>query len=194
MNKNGSLPDPDTYQFWQMYEDRKMWIDLEVDATAVSYARMIHTWNAEDKGKPVEERKPIRIYLENYGGDLDMMWMLVDAIKASKTPVYTINMGMSGSAASIVFIAGHKRYMMPRARVVIHEGSATISGDAVKVMDQSEAYKRDLKKMKEFIIDNTEIPQKMLNKKRNNDWELDAQYCLENKVCDVIVQDLDEIV
>lgn len=194
MNENGALPDPDTLQFYQMHHDRKMWIDMQVDASAVGYLRMIHLWNAEDKDKPVEDRKPIRIYLQNYGGDGDMMWMLLDAIVASKTPIYTINVGVAASAASLIFIAGHKRYMMKNARVVIHEGSAGFSGDAVKVLDQTDSYRKELKRMKEFILAHTEIPPATLNKKRNNDWDIDATYCLEHKVCDFIVEDLDTIV
>ena len=148
----------------------------------------------EDKGKPVEERKPIRIYLMNYGGDIDAMWSFVDMMNLSKTPIYTINMGQCASAAGIIFMAGHKRIMMPNATVMIHEGSGAFSGDANKVMDHVESYKATIKKMKEFILSNTRIEAKLLNKKRNADWEIDAQFCLEYGVCDQIAETLDDII
>ena len=155
--------------------------------------RMILRWNMEDAGKKPEERSPIMIYIMSPGGEVDIMWALVDAIKLSTTPVYTINIGTASSAAALIFIAGHKRLMMPNAKVMIHEGSAHFGGDAVKVMDFSESYKKELKKMKQFILENTEIPSKQLNAKRASDWELDAAFCLENKVCDKIIESVEEV-
>ena len=83
---------------------------------------------------------------------------------------------------------------MPRAKLIVHEGSAQLSGDAVKVMDQSESYKKQLKQMKEFILERTDIPKAQLMKKRNNDWELDAAYCLENGACHEIAETLDDVI
>ena len=177
-----------------MEKRRRLWIDFGVDEECLYEARKIVHWNMEDAGKPVESREPIWIYLHNYGGDLDMMWVLIDAIEASKTPVYTVNMGMCGSAGALLFISGHKRYMMRRAKVVFHEGSAQIAGDAVKVMDATKSYEASIKKMKEYILERTNVPKTQLTSKRYNDWEIDAQYCLDNGVCDHIVETLDDII
>lgn len=193
MKSDSYLPDPELLIFWKMYNERRIWIDLAVDSSAVEYARLIQLWNMEDRGIPADKRKPIWIFLQNYGGDGDMMWMLIDVVKTSVTPVYTVNMGVSASAAAILFIAGKKRFMMPNATVVIHEGSAQIGGDAVKVLDASDSYRKELKKVKEFILTNTKIPPATLNKRRNNDWTIDAEYCLEHGVCDQVVTSIDEI-
>ena len=45
-----------------------------------------------------------------------------------------------------------------------------------------------------FRLARTAIPKTQLMKKRSNDWELDARFCLDNKVCDVIVENLGEII
>lgn len=155
--------------------------------------RMILRWNMEDKGILPKDRKPIYIYIHSTGGYAYYMWSLIDVILASVTPVYTINMGQCMSAAAIIFMAGHKRFMMPRAKVLIHQGYNKIEGEAQKVMDQTASYKKELKEMQEFILSRTAIPASSLSKKKNNDWELDAAYCLEHKVCDQIIQNLEEI-
>lgn len=184
---------PEDLNFYLMREQRRIWIDFSVDGSIIEFVRMIHLWNIEDKGIPVEQRKPIWIMLENYGGDSDYMWMMVDTIETSTTPVYTVNLGVAASAASIIFIAGKKRYMMPNANVIIHEGSAQLGGDAVKVLDASDSYRKELKRMKEFILSKTNIPPATLNKKKNNDWSLDSTYCLEHGVCDEVVTSIDQI-
>lgn len=191
---NMKLPEPELITYYTLENERKIWIDLSVDAMLLEYERMILRWNMEDKGKDPSDRKPIWIYLFNYGGSLDIMWSFIDIISASKTPVYTVNMGCCASAAAIIFVSGHKRFMMPMASVMIHKGSAQIAGDGQKVIDQADSYKKELKKMRNFITDHTSIPSRTLSSKQNNDWEIDAEYCLEHGVCDVIVSSLDDVI
>ena len=188
------MPAPDEISYYKLEKERKVYLDDVIDGQLMSLHRMILRWNMEDAGKKSEERKPIWIYIMSPGGDIDVMWALLDAIGASVTPVHTVNVGTAASAASLIFMAGHKRFMMPNAKVMIHEGSAQVGGDAVKVIDFSENYKKELKRMKNFILARTEIPAAQLNKKRSNDWEIDAQFCLENKVCDKIIETLEEVI
>lgn len=190
---NYKLPDPNMLSFYYFADRRKIWIDLEIDGSIVEFERMILRWNLEDRDVPQEERKPIWVYLMNYGGDADMMWSMVDIIHLSKTPVYTVNLGNCSSAAAIIFIAGHKRFMLPGAKVMIHEGSAGFEGDATKVLDNAAAYKAMLARMNKYILDKTEIPARLLNRKRSNDWEIGADDCLKYKICDIIPASLDEI-
>lgn len=191
---NYKLPEPELVTYYTLEKQRKIWITGEVDISLLDYEQLILRWNIEDVGKPVNEREPIWIYLMNYGGEGDMMWSFIDIMEASVTPVYTVNMGVCASAAGIIFLSGHKRFMMSRAHVLIHEGSAALSGDSTKVLDAADSYKSSIKAMKEQILKRTNIPAKLLNKKRNNDWELDSAFCLENGVCDVVVKTIDEII
>lgn len=188
------MPDPDEISYYKLEKERKYYLDDVVDSSLMGLHRMILRWNMEDAGKKPEDRKPIWIYVMSPGGEGDVMWALLDVIKASITPVYTVNVGIAASAASLIFIAGHKRFMMPNARVIIHEGSAQFGGDAVKVMDASESYKKELKRMKDYILEHSGIKPAQLNRKRNNDWELDAQFCIENNVCDKIIESIEEVI
>ncbi len=192
---NEVLPDPDTVSYYVLEKQRKIYLESEVDSSVVSLQKMIMRWNMEDirDGKTKETAKPIWIYIMSYGGDLDYMWVLIDAIKMSVAPVYTVNIGVAASAASLIFVCGDKRYMTAHATVVIHEGSAQLAGDAIKVQDAADTYKKQLKQMKDFILAHTGIPKSQLMKKRSNDWTLTADYCLKNGVCDKIITDMSEI-
>ena len=190
---NNNLPDPDNVSYYALEKERKIYLDTGIGPENMALHRMILRWNAEDAGKPAEDRQPIKIYIMSYGGDLDYMWAMVDIINASQTPVYTINIGVAASAASLIFISGHKRIMLPNSKVIIHEGSAAMAGDAVKVMDATDSYRKELKRMKDYILTKTRIPQQTLIRRKNNDWTIDAAYCLENGVCDVIAASVEEI-
>ena len=188
-----SVPDPGVLMFYQNLSRRKLWLDISVGDTMLDYSRYIMQWNEEDHGKPPEDRQPIWLYIFNYGGSADFMWMFTDMISASVTPVYTVNVGKCCSAAALIFMTGHKRFMLPSATVLIHEGSGAIEGDAVKVIDQAESYKAMVKKMHNYILSHSMIPAATLTRKKNNDWELSAADCLKHGVCDAVVSKLSDI-
>ena len=194
-NLDGKLPSLYSYTNWKMYNDRRIWMDDEINLNVLDYERLILQFNIDDEKNniPVDQRKPIWIYLMNYGGSADLTWSLVDLIISSKTPIYTVNMGVCASAASIIFITGHKRYMMPGATVLIHEGEGQFNGDATKVFDNVEAYKKMIKRMNEYIISKTKISKQMMSRKKNNDWIIEAKECKEYGVCDTIVSTITEI-
>lgn len=193
LSADSNFPDPDYLAYHQLLKDRIVYIETAVDECMLRIHKQIMLWNAEDTGKPVEERKPIHLVIMSYGGLGDYMWMVIDAIAASKTPVYTYNIGVAHSSAALIFMAGQKRFMTPNASMIIHEGSAGFEGDAGKVLDASESYKKVLKRMKDYILSRTEIPKATLSRKKANDWELNAEDCLKYKVCDQIVASIDDI-
>ena len=135
------VQDFDTASLDELRNNRKIYLDDDVDEKVLSLQRLLLGWNVEDVGKPIHDRKPIILYICSYGGDRDYMWSLVDTIQASETPVYTVNVGMAYSAAGIIFMAGHRRLMFSNARVMIHDGFAMMAGDGRKVLDASEDYK-----------------------------------------------------
>lgn len=190
---NLCLPDPDQISYYVLEKERIIYLDSAVEYFVMTVQRMIVRWNVEDKGKPKEERQPIKLYLLSTGGFLMFMWPLIDTMEASITPIYTVNLFMAGSAAALIYLAGQKRFMMKNAKMIIHEGQSEISGDAVKVIDATESYKKELKRMKDFIASHTSISEALIKKKRNNDWELDAEYCLHNGACDKIIETLDDV-
>ena len=187
------FPDPDYLAYHQLLKDRIVYIEMPVDESMLRIQKQITLWNLEDSGIPVEARKPIRLVIMSYGGLADYMWMIVDAIESSQTPVYTYNIGAAHSSASIIFMAGKKRFMTKNAHVIIHEGSAEIDGDACKVIDASESYKKILKRMRDFIIAHTRIPAATLARKKANDWDIPAQECMKLGVCDEIIDSIDSI-
>ena len=189
-----NLPDPDAITYYEFEKERKIYLETDVDASLMPIQRMIMRWNMEDLKSGTKNPKPIWIYIMSLGGSIDYMWTLIDTIEASRTPVYTVDLGEAGSAAGLIFMSGHKRFMMKNATVIVHEGSAEFGGDAIKVQDAADSYKQMIKAMKDYILKKTNIPKTQLSKKRANDWTLDSKYCLENGVCDKVVEHLEEII
>ena len=189
-----TCPDPSTINYYVFETDRKLFLETDVGYPIMEMIKLIMRWNQEDKDVPVEQRKPIIIYIMSDGGSLAYMWSMIDAMIASKTPIYTVNLGIAASAAALIFLAGSKRYMMPTAMTIIHEGSVEMAGDANKVFDAANNYSEEIKKMRDYILKRTSIPTRLMNKKQKDDWYIDAKTCMEHGVCHHVVESLDEIV
>lgn len=191
--ENLQLPDPQLLLEYKNLKDRILYLDIDVGVDAYELGKQIIRWNIEDKDIIVEERKPIRLAIWNYGGSADVMFFLFDCIKASKTKIIAYNLGVCASAAFWVFIACHEKYMFKNGTVVIHDGNAELSNSGNKLLDNAKEYKKTLDKLQELILENTKIPKSTLVKKWRDEWSLSAEECLKFGVCDKIVESLDEM-
>ena len=191
--ENLQLPDPALLYYYKNYEDRVYWVEGDIEESIMDLSKLILKCNREDKDIPVEDRKPIKIFISSCGGLLDETMALVKLIGISKTPVYTIDACYAYSAASLILISGHKRYAMPGTKCLFHSGSGGTSGTFDQVQAATEDYKKMVKQMQDYIMSRTNIEQKLFNKKKAYDWYLDADEMLEKGVVDEIVEDLDKI-
>lgn len=178
------------YQFIE----RKLYLNQEIaPEIGRRFLERIQFWNAEDEFNktPIDERIPIQIYIDCPGGCLTTSLLILDAIKISKTPVYTIVTGKAYSGGFFIAIAADKRMAYPNATFLFHEGSAIMEGDAHKVSQQAEFYKRyQLKQLKNHVISSTDINQKNYKEHIKDDWYFGVKKALELKVIDEICKDV----
>ena len=187
--------------FTSNLKERTIWIDLEINIernsiapTILDIEKQILEWNKEDKGKPVEERRPIKLLIYCFGGDLEATLSLISIMNISKTPIYTYNMGVAYSGAFMTLVNGHKRFALKNSTGLFHEGSAHIQGNAEDVRSAQSNYERQLKVIKENIIARTKIDLKTLQKYKDKQWYIPSSQLLELGVVDAIVEDIDEII
>ena len=191
---NLDLPDPWMLTYYRNLEQRKIWLEDGLDTNWLEYGRMIMNWNQEDDGKPVEERKPIKLYFFCPGGDLDVNNFFIDIIKLSKTPVIGINTGIALSGGAFTYLACHKRYVLPNAYFLLHSGSADgVGGTAQQVMAFTEQYKKQIKALKDYLVNDCGLPKKMVDTKMRGEWFVDARQAVELGIADAIVTNMDEI-
>ena len=70
----------------------------------------------------------ITIYFNSPGGEVQSGLAIYDVMQAIPCPVRTVCLGMAASMAALLFVAGDERWMLPHARVMIHD--PLISGGA----------------------------------------------------------------
>lgn len=188
-----ALPDADLANYWTLRKNRIIWLDGGIDTYALSIVQAIQIWNIEDKGKPVEERTPIKLCIFSGGGADSVAWAIVDAIKASKTPVWTVNMNLAMSNGLTLLVAGHKRFAMEHSSAMYHSGSAELSGTKEQLDAATKWTKDGDKQYNEWLLANTAIDSKLFKRKQKMDWYMNGPDQIQYGVVDAIIKDLDEI-
>ena len=152
---------------------------------------MIRFWNRrdEEEGLNIEERKPIKIYIDSCGGSLTDAFTIIDSIRMSKTPVITIATGCAYSAGFFIFISGHKRIAYPHASFLYHEGSATNGGTASQFRNFADFYDIQLTQLKQIVLDYTDIDEDEYNKHKKDDWWMTAEDAINYGIADEIAEE-----
>ena len=191
--KQQALPGVDEVLNWKETNDRRIVINEIVTEELLFYNQLIIQWNKEDfeNNLEVSQRKPIRIYLNTYGGNVDPAMSLSNLIQISKTPVYIYNLGVCASAGVLIFLSGHKRYALKGSKFLIHEGEIGLSGQSKKVMENFEAIKQQEKGIENYIISKTNIDKKLYNKNRKKEWWISSE-AKDLGIVDDIIEDIEE--
>lgn len=151
----------------------------------------IRFWNKYDDKRniPIEGRKPIKIYIDSNGGCLGDTFTMIDAIKLSKTPVWTICTGAAYSGGFFTFIAGHRRFAYDHASFLYHEGATATGADAGKFRNYAEFYQKELEQLKEVTLKYTKITPEEYKEHIKDDWWMTADEALKYGVCDEIAKE-----
>ena len=117
----------------------------------------------------------------------------MDIIALSKTPVYTVNMGVAMSAGLLILLAGHKRFCLPHSTALAHSGSGGTQGTYEQTEAQMKDYRRFVKAMQDYIMERTDIDTKLLNKNKGREWYLYVEDQIKYKIVDKVIEDIDEL-
>lgn len=183
--KNGLLED---VFYLRDIKQRKLFITINICQETVDDAvRHIMQFNREDADIPAAERKPILLYVASNGGDVDAGFTLIDTILCSETPVYVVNQGYQYSMGFLIGLAGHKRFAMPHAKFLMHDGSQFIYNSGAKAQDQMEFNKKWEERIKQYVLSRTHITSEMYDKQMRKEWYMFADEAKALGVVDYIV-------
>lgn len=193
--ENMQLPNPALLDYYKDSESRTFWLEGEVCGDTLEIVKTIMRINHEDaKNKiPVGERVPIKIFIDTNGGDSQVMWSLINAIKISQTPVYTIVYCVAMSAGAHILAAGHRRFAFPGSTVLVHSGGVGYKGTVEQVESAKKYCDKLDKSINDFFIERTKIGLKELKRKGAVDWYMTAEEALECGIIDRIIESFDEV-
>ena len=160
-------------------QQRKLFLDEEITVeSAEEITANILQYNREDENNniPAENRKPVLLYINSPGGSITAGFQIIDVIKLSETPVYTINFGTWYSMAFLIGICGKKRFASPSATFLLHDGTTGFFDSQSKAEDVAEfskRYNRDV--VKKHVIDFSKISDSEYEDKKRVEWYMLAE-------------------
>lgn len=101
----------------RMLSSRRIFIEGEINhETACAFARQVMLLTQEDS------RKPIDVWINSPGGEVNAGLMMYDIIQTCATPLRLVCMGRAYSMAAVLFASGnHGRRMLPNSELMLHE-------------------------------------------------------------------------
>lgn len=104
-----------------------------------------------------DPRADIRLLINSPGGSVPGMLAIRDCMRAVGNDVSTVNLGMAYSAGQFLPSSGTKgkRYAMPHARVLLHQGSSGIGGTAMDIAIQADNLRNTRDTVLELIAQDT---------------------------------------
>lgn len=97
-----------------------------------------------------DPRTDVTLWISSPGGSVPAMLAVHDVMRLIPNDVRTVAVGMAASAGQFLLSAGTpgKRFALPHARVLLHQGSAGIGGSAVDVELQAD----DLRHTRDTVL------------------------------------------
>lgn len=120
----------------------------------------------------------ITLYIKSEGGDIFEGFSAMDHIENCKIPIVTVADGCCASAATFMFLAGHRRRVNKHSFLLIHQISLDgLWGNYEDIKQEVENSTKFMETLKNIYREKTNIPAKKLDEFMKKDVYLTAQEC-----------------
>lgn len=102
-------------------------------------------------------KKEISMYINSPGGVVTAGLAIYDTMQYIRPKVQTLCVGQAASAASLLLCAGAKgeRFSLPNARVMVHQPSASFSGQAMDIARHAQEIVKLKRRLNEIYAEHT---------------------------------------
>lgn len=133
------------------------------------------------------EAPPIELYINSDGGEVFSAFSAVDRIKNSRVPVHSYVEGIAASAATLLSVVAHKRFIRQNSFMLVHQVSGGLWGNFAQFKDEMQNLDLLMKFIKTIYLKHTKFTEEELDNLLNHDIYLNAQQCLEKGLVDFII-------
>lgn len=139
----------------------------------------------------IRRDQDVNLYINSPGGLVDQTLAIYDTMQFMGSEVATYCIGQAASGAAIILMAGTKgkRFILPNAKVMLHQPYGGITGQAEDIRIQAEEVLRDKRRLNEIISTCTGQPVERVADDTERDRYLDAQEALAYGLVDEILAD-----
>jgi len=178
----GMEPSADIYN--RLLKNRIVFLGSEVDDQVANFitAQLLYL-----EGEDAE--KDIYLYINSPGGSVTAGMAIYDTMQFVTPDVGTICMGLCASMGQFLLCAGapDKRYALPHARIMMHQPSAGMQGQAADIAIQAEQLKYIKDLLAERIADHTGQSKDQINIDSDRDRWFTAEEAKDYGIIDHVI-------
>jgi ATP-dependent Clp protease, protease subunit len=181
----GAAPDPGSEIFQRLLKERIIWLGSTVDQTmANSICAQLILLEAED------QERDISIYINSPGGSVTDGLAIYDTMQYVRPDVATICLGLAASMGQFLLCAGApgKRFALPHARILMHQPSGAMQGQAADIAIQAEQIVYLKRMMAERIAMHTGQPVERIEADSDRDRWFTAEEAREYGFIDQVIE------
>ncbi len=137
-----------------------------------------------------DPKKDISMYINSPGGVVTSALSILDTMRYIKCDVSTLCIGQACSAGSLLLSSGTKgkRYVLPNARVMIHQPSGGAQGQATDIEIHAREILNLRERLNKIYADNTGQDIETINKAMERDRFMSAEDALEFGLVDKVIE------
>ena len=122
-------------------------------------------------------RKEIHFYINSPGGEVQATLAIYDTMQILSCPVATYCVGQAASGAAVLLCGGTKgkRYILPHARVMMHQPYGGVGGQISDIEIQANEILRNREDLNKIIASHTGQPLERIAKDTDRDFFLGAE-------------------
>lgn len=137
-----------------------------------------------------DTKKDVYMYINSPGGVVTAGLAIYDTMQYIETPVSTICIGQAASMAALLLCAGEKgkRFVLPNARIMIHQPLGGAQGQATDVEIQTKEILRVKKLLNEIMAKHTGQTLSKLEKDTDRDFYMSANEAVQYGLVDEMIQ------
>ncbi len=168
----------------RLLRDRIIYLGTPIDDSVANLiiAQLLYLSSADPD-------RDIQMYINSPGGSVSAGLGIYDTMQHVKCDVQTLCVGLAASMGAVLLAAGTKgkRYILPNAEVMIHQGSAGFGGATPDIEIQAEHILRVSRRVNEILARHTGQPVERIIADTNRDFYMTAEEAVEYGCVDSVL-------
>ncbi len=170
--------------FSRLMMDRVIFLGTEINSDSANIISAQLLWLDS-----IDPSKDITMQISSPGGSVYDGYKILDTIDFIKSDVSTVSMGMVASMAAVIACSGTKgkRFILPRARFMIHQPLGGASGQASDILINAKEIEKVRTELYSILSDNSNLSYEEIEKMADRDCYMDAKQSVEHGFMDQII-------
>jgi ATP-dependent Clp protease protease subunit len=142
-----------------------------------------------------DPRSDISLYINSPGGSVSAGFAIYDTMRLIPNDVSTLALGLAGSMGQFLLSAGAsgKRFALPNAQILMHQGAAGFGGTAADVEIYADQLDRVGSTLLRLLAEHTGQPVETLERDSRRDRWFNAEEAREYGLIDHILEKVDDV-